>query len=177
MFPNICIEKGIILILKSDKLNDIYRLESERSLQLRHFWKMEVFKIPKLIPLQFGQNQVINCWDIVVLVIFVLLVFLFLLLLLLLLMLLLLLLGQIGSVTAEILPTLSLCGWVVVQSHFHVKPNFCYVRMRCGWAGVLSFANLRSWLENSGTYVSPSWISMHWILNINSKAGQRTAKV
>ena len=28
--------------------------------------------------------------------------------------------GQIGSVTAEILQTLSFCGW----GHFHVKPNF-----------------------------------------------------
>ena len=28
--------------------------------------------------------------------------------------------GQIGSVTAEILQTLSFCGW----GHFHVEPNF-----------------------------------------------------
>ena len=25
-----------------------------------------------------------------------------------------------------------------VQSHFRVKPNFGYVRLRCGWVGVLT---------------------------------------
>ena len=69
---------------------------------------------------------------------FLLLVVLLLLLLLLYLSLLLLTPGtslsslvEIRSVTAELLLTLSFWvdgGWVVrVQSHFHVKPNFCYV--------------------------------------------------
>ena len=34
------------------------------------------------------------------------------------------------SVTAEILLTLSFSGWVVVQSHFIVKPNLV---LRLGW--------------------------------------------
>ena len=38
------------------------------------------------------------------------------------------------SVTAEILPMLDFCGWLVegddgLQSHFYVKPNLGYVRL------------------------------------------------
>ena len=36
--------------------------------------------------------------------------------------------SKFGSVTAKILVTLSLC--VCMQCHFHVKSNFCHVRLR-----------------------------------------------
>ena len=53
---------------------------------------------------------------------------------------------KIGSVTAEILLTLGLCGgWlVVVYSHFHVKHTLCLVRLRlsCGLDGIATTCHI-----------------------------------
>ena len=35
-----------------------------------------------------------------------------------------------------------------VQSHFHVKPNLGYVRLSCGWVGVLTISAMKFLLDD-----------------------------